>query len=185
MRHKMKLKIFFLLTASLLLVFFASPCMAAANPGEAAHAAGSAAEKTLDDIVHRAETDKSVADFVFKRPGYDAAKTADYARFFSKNLLAAWAEAEQDVLQQNCQGHYIQGQICGIDTNPVTCRPDAGAAAHLYQTKEEHRDNVLISYQWKDQDGQTDETLYRLVKDGEIWKLDGIDCGDGMVFNME
>jgi hypothetical protein len=151
---------------------------------ESFHAAQSAPEKTLDEIIRRSNNDQNMLDYALKRPWYDAKKNTGYSRLFTKGFLAALAGVESALVKQDCKGHYVEGEICGIDYNPITCGQDSNGNQHLYQTDGESNEAVTISYLWAANDSRADSPLFRLVKDREAWKLDGVACRNGAKFNM-
>ena len=148
------------------------------------HIAQSVPEKTLNNIIRRSENGDAMIDYILKIPGYAARQDHAYAHLFTKNLLIAWANAQAQFVQQDCGGKYLEGEICGIDENPVSCAQDFSDKEYLYQTQEESGQKAIISYRWADQATSNAGPKYRLVKSGNDWKLDGVNCGNGLKFNM-
>jgi hypothetical protein len=155
-----------------------------AGPRQPFHAARSVPEKALDAIIRRSDKDDNMFNYVLKRPGYDATKDAGYSRLFTPNLLLAWAHAEAELVKQDCGGKYLEGEICGFDYSPITCAQDSSDSGRVYRTIEATDDAVRIAYRWGGRGAPAEGPRYRLIKDGRDWKLDGVDCGDGVTFNL-
>jgi hypothetical protein len=125
----------------------------AAQPGsqEPFHAARSAPEKALDEIFHRSDNDDNLSEFVLKRPWYDAKKDKGYAPLFTQNLLTAWAGAEAQLVQHDCQGKYLDGEICGIDYSPITCGNATSDKGYVFRTKQADDRSASFSRDGRDQ----------------------------------
>jgi hypothetical protein len=171
---------------SLLVLSLAAWATTAAEAGspDPFHAARSAPERALDAIIRRSDKDEKLFDYILKRPGYDATKEAGYSRLFTPGLLQAWARAEAELVKQECGGRYIDGEICGIDYSPITCDQDASENGHLYRTRKIAGDAVVVASRRAGRGSPAEGPRYRLTKSGRDWKLDGVDCGDGVTFNM-
>jgi hypothetical protein len=157
----------------------------ASAPARAFHAARSAPEKTLDNILRRAIRDPNIVEFVLATPHCDAKKDTGYAPLFSKPLLKALADAQAALVKHDCGGRYIEGEICGIDHDPILCGQDYPDKGYLFQTSSENRQQAIVSTQWIGGDAQEAHPLYRMARDGGSWKLDGVDCRIGAKFNMD
>ena len=154
-------------------------------PQESFHVAQSDAEKALDDILRRYNTDHNMFAYVVGRPWYDAKKDTGYSLLFTKNLLQAVAKAESDAVKDSCGGKYIKGELCGLDFNPITCAQDYSEDGYLYRTIEDDGHKAIMFYLWAGHKPSDARTFYRLIKNGDHWKLDGVDCGNGDKFNMD
>jgi hypothetical protein len=170
----------------------AAACLAAANahaadavPADSFHAAKTPPEKALDDIVRRSETDEDISVYVLKIPGYDPKKAEEYSHLFTDDFLKSAAAVQARLVQKDCGGNYSEGDICGVDGNPVTCAQDVSKPDYLYQTQTEDDRTAAIVRRWSDPSPPGTESFYRLVKSGGVWKIDGIKCGDDLKFNMD
>jgi hypothetical protein len=148
------------------------------------HAAHSAPEKALNEIFHRSDNDDNLSEFVLKRPWYDAKKDKGYATLFTQSLLAAWASAEAQLVQQDCQGKYLDGEICGIDYSPITCGNATSDKGYVFRTKQADDRSAILFSRWAGHEASGEDSQYRMVKEAGSWRLDGVDCGDGAKFNM-
>ncbi len=149
------------------------------------HIAKTDAEKALDDILRRADKDGNMLEYVLGTSGYNAKIDPGYSRLFSINLLRAVAKAESDVVKRYCDGKYRDDDFCGLDYNPISCIQDSSEEGYRYKTTEDDSHKAIIFYQWVGYDPNKARVFYRLIKDGGLWKLDGIDCGNGAKFNMD
>jgi hypothetical protein len=91
---------------------------AEAGSSDAFHAARSVPEKVLDEIIRRSDKDDNLFYYILQRPGYDATKDSGYSRLFTRRLLQTWANAEAELVKQDCGGKYVDGEICGFDYSP-------------------------------------------------------------------
>ncbi len=148
------------------------------------HIAKSDAEKILDSIIHLTGKDANMYAYALGLPWYDAKKNTGYSRLFTKNFLRVAAKAELDAVKENCSGEYRDDDICGLDYDIFTCQESTSEKGYLYRTKEDNGQMAIIYYLWVGESIEEDRTFYKLIKDGGNWKLDGIDCGNGVKFNM-
>jgi hypothetical protein len=169
-------------------VFTCCAVVVSAAPGAGSeqpfHAARSAPEKALDEILRRSDHDDNLFEFVLKRPWFDPKKDKGYALLFTKQLLAAWAAAQAEQVRRDCQGKYVDGEVCGIDYNPIACGNATSEKGYVFRTKQANDREATISSRWAGQASRADGPLYRLVKEGGNWRLDGVDCGNSAKFNM-
>ena len=160
------------------------------------HFARSDAEKALAEILRLYTNDSNMFYYVTGRPYYDAKKDTGYARLFTKNLLQSVGKADSDLIKLEPDGKCVEGYLCGLDYDPIFCAQDSSDNGYIYWTTEDDGHKAIIYYLWSWGD-KTDEffpgsdktyeskKFYRLIKDDDHWKLDGIDCGDGTKFNMD
>lgn len=146
------------------------------------HAPVTPAEKVLDTILARANQDDNLFEFILKRPWYDPAKGSGYENMFSRTLLDEWARAEASMVKESCDGVYREGEICGIDYDPISCSQDP-PDAYTYRTKIASNQRVVIASMAPY--SATGAVNYVFVKTNGKWKLDGVDCGDGVKFNIQ
>jgi len=142
------------------------------------------AEKVLDKIFDLEDKDSNVLFFALGTPAYDPAKDTGYARLFTKALLKAWRKKEADLVQDDCDGKYREGEICGLDFDPIVCgqdRPDK----FVFRTIKSGKESATMIATWREYVKREETfTVYRLVKEEGDWKLDGVDCRNGHTFNM-
>jgi hypothetical protein len=151
------------------------------------------AEKALDAILTRAKTDYDMTFYALNEPHYDPLlgspharlvppEDKGYSRLFTKPLVNAWRELEKSLVQQSCGGKYIGGELCGLDYNPILCTQDDSDTFH-YHTVNSDKNMAIIEYS----PPETEYLLatYRMIKDQQGWKIDGVACRDSDKFNMK
>jgi glycine/D-amino acid oxidase-like deaminating enzyme len=84
------------------------------------HAPETQAEKQLDSLLQRANVEDELFDFVLLRPWYQPKAQHIYSQFFTDALLHAYRQREAVLVHENCDGVYREGEICGLDFNPIT-----------------------------------------------------------------
>jgi hypothetical protein len=159
-------------------------CQALLRPAsaESFHPPATAAEKALDQILKRAGKDDDELDNLLGGRGNKSFhRTVDYTAMLTKPLMAAIAAKEQALVQSECGGQYREGDICGLDYSPITCAQDSNDS-HLYRTETSAENYAEVSYD-ASKDGKAAVT-YRLVRETAGWKIDGIRCNDGDLFNF-
>jgi hypothetical protein len=95
-------------------------------------------------------------------------------------LIAALVKEEKKMVQKDCGGKYLQGEICGFDYSPITCAQDS-APSYLYHTVLDLQSRVVIEYAWPNETSRA--AVYTLVKRGDRWLIDGITCAGGAAFH--
>jgi hypothetical protein len=139
-------------------------------------------ERALDAILKQADQDPDLLDNLFdgrdKRP-YRAA--VDYTKVLTAPLMAAMSAKEKSLVQAGCDGHYRKGESCGLDYSPITCAQDLNDL-YLYRTNASSADRAEITYAWPGT--KKSAATYRLVHQGNAWKIDGISCTGGDAFNF-
>jgi hypothetical protein len=142
------------------------------------------AEIALDKIFDLEDKDSNMLFFALAMPYYHPPKDTGYAQLFTKALLKAWRKKEADLVRENCGGKYREGEICGLDFDPITCaqdRPDK----FVFRTIKSGKESVSIIAAWPQ--SVNDERYfkyYKLVKEEDVWKLDGVYCRESDNFNM-
>ncbi len=153
-----------------------------AAPAAQFHAPQSAAERALDRIVKRADTDDEQLDNLFHRFGpVPAAKRVDYRAMLSAPLLAAMRGEERRQVQADCGGQYQADGICGLDFSPITCSQD-NVPAYQYRTLAATPDTAMIELRWPGE--KNIAATYRLKRMDGAWKIDGVACDGGVRFNF-
>lgn len=144
-------------------------------------------EKRLDEILHLAEvklwSEPSAEDYVLQAPYRDQKYDSKYADFFSQAYVRACAKKEKELVDRYCGGNYISGEQCGIDFSPIACTQDSNNS-YVYNTLMETDKVARIEYKWHLTDDKPDAT-YRLIKQGNVWVIDGVKCEVGDNFNMD
>lgn len=178
----MRIRVLFLLATSVLLISYANvtPTYTIFN------APKTEAEKALDGILKRATVDANFFEFVLKRPWFDPAKGNDYSTMLTQTLLDTLAAREAKYVKEDCGGKYLDGEICGLDYDPITCGQDP-PLAYRFRTRMQKEGvavistvNALSSNDFANYRLIADEypPTYRMLKVNGQWQLDGIDCGD-------
>lgn len=147
------------------------------------HPAKHSAEKWLAWLLKRAERDDSMIFYVVGAPFRDRRKDANYRGLFSTGLEADWAAAEAGEVRKNCGGQYMNGEICGLDFDPLVCGQDVSEKGYLFRIDDMAENSAIITMRWPwiEQPVAT----YRLLKQGKRWRLDGVTClPNGPTFNM-
>jgi hypothetical protein len=67
---------------------------------------------------------------------------------------------------------------------PISCGQDSSEGGRRYRTKDAGDDAVVVASRRAGRGSSAEGPLYRLIKDGRDWKLDGVDCRDRVKFNM-
>lgn len=137
---------------------------------------------TLDVFASEDERFGPLQDFIIGYPNRDKKFDHFYANFFSRELLLAWHQAEQEQVALECGGKYINGELCGLSVNPLTCAHDFPSNGYVYNTLFENEFQTTVLVAWN---GHEESTigLYRLVKENKHWVLDSVSCTDGAHFN--
>ena len=135
-------------------------------------------ETALDRILHLADSDGEQLANLLHRPGADG--RVDYAQILTPALIAAMRNTEKQLVQEDCGGKYLQGEICGLDYSPITCAQDT-APSYIYHTVLELGDRAVIEYAWPS--GKVPVATYMIVKVRNGWKIDGVTCAHGGKFN--
>jgi hypothetical protein len=145
----------------------------AAGPG-GFHRAATEPEKTLDRVLRLSEKDPALVEFLLATPQYKAKAGKDYGRYVTSRLRADLAALERAAVAENCQGKYLDGELCGLDYNPLTCAQDMADGAYLYQTEFSGDGRADIAYKWPGQKAVV--ARFALVQEGGVWKLDAVTC---------
>lgn len=136
---------------------------------------------TFEELASRDSRFGPFLDFVLGYPKRNTDFDQLYEPFFTPALIKAWRKAEHDQVIQDCNGRYIDGELCGLGYNPVTCGQDTPPAGYVYKTQMETDEVTLIVSSWKGWDEPT--AVYRMVKKEGQWRLDSVLCSSGDRFN--
>jgi hypothetical protein len=55
-----------------------------------------------------------------------------------------------DAVNNKCNGIYIDGNLCGIEYDPLICAQDDNNGVYLYKTVSATTDTAIIAYKWPD-----------------------------------
>ena len=146
------------------------------------HAAISEAEKRLDTLIKMTESDSGFYFYAVGAPFRDKSKDYKFSEYVTQPLLNSWNKYEVEIVKKDCGGTYKDGEICGIDYNPLTCTQDNNEGKYVYSTYFDNKRTAIISYKWE----KSHDTIatYRLVAANGVWAIDGVMCGVGVKFNM-
>ena len=164
------------------LIFAAGAALAWPAAAEPLHPPATSAERALDGILKHADSDGQQLDNLFGGRGqHNFHASADYSKVLTAPLLAAITARQKAVVQADCGGQYKKGELCGLDYSPITCAQDF-SDTYLYRTQSSGEDRAEITYYWPGTDKPV--ATYRLIRQAETWKIDGIRCTGGDAFNF-
>ncbi|TAN61306.1 MAG: hypothetical protein EPN20_12625 [Magnetospirillum sp.] len=146
------------------------------------HQAASDAELALDRIIRLSDHDDGLFLFITKRPDRDKNRDTEYPDLFSKNLMKSVADVERRLVKKTCGGVY-DGEICGLDFNPVTCAQDYSEDGYVYRTEDTGHGAAVVSLKWPRLSGVV--ATYRMIRSDNHWIMDGVECGPNTKFNMK
>lgn len=147
------------------------------NEGALFHAAETESEKWLDNVLRQPERVERTQSNAAGRQKSDA--------FFSKELQGSWRKREEGAVAKNCGGSENEGELCGLDFDPLICAQDDNDGQYLYRTESQAGGVVHISMRWKESEDISQAlALYRIVRKDKRWMIDGIKCHHGEQFNM-
>lgn len=152
------------------------------------HAAATAPEKALDKILM---LDNSISDrgeiFYYLTGRINKKDASEYSYFFTEPFRTSVTKVELELVEKDCGGKYIEGELCGLDFSPINCAQDS-SEFYFYRTEKASKYETIISYKWPGSvpSNAIKYTKFRLVKENNIWKLDGVSCGGdvNIGFNM-
>jgi hypothetical protein len=150
------------------------------------HAAQTDAEQKLDLIlrlIDDTEQGTNIFHYIETWPHTKPDAPLQHADFFTKDLVYAWSRLEKETADQECNGRYLDGEICGLNFNPLTGEQDV-PEAYFYHTAESGPDYAIVQTLW-DSDLvdliktplplATFSTLaYRMVLHNGVWLIDGV-----------
>ena len=147
------------------------------------HPPSSAAEQALDAIIHMDDGDDDGRLFFFaiKAPWRDRSLDRAYSPYFSRALQESWRRTERAMVTRSCGGHYKEGELCGMESGPITCAQDISGIGYLYRTRRSGPKERLIEMTWISLPGVV--ATYRMVIRQNRWILDGVNCTQGFSFN--
>jgi hypothetical protein len=93
--------------------------------------------------------------------------------------------AERKKVQKDCEGHYVQGDQCGLGFDPLLCAQDISEIGYRFRTEYLTEKTAVITYSWAG-DGKSRMkpiASYILTNENEQWVLDGVSCLNGVRFN--
>lgn len=136
--------------------------------------------RLLERLVRLTEQDKNQLDNLFNgRSDPTFRQTSDYSSYLTSALIDSIRSEETRLLNQTCQGHYRDGEICGLDYSPITCAQDT--PTFTYKVIKLKADKAIITAQHL---SYPDIATYYLIRVKDHWKVDGIDCLGITRFNV-
>ena len=140
------------------------------------------AEKALDKILKIENVGNIRLGTSYLEDGALADNTGlNYAEIMTQEIFNTILKEEQNLVDENCGGKYREGEICGLDYDPVTCTQDV-VEQYLYNTLRMSEEEAHIEYKWPST--STAVAKYRLIKADGRWKIDGIQCASSHGFNV-
>ncbi len=153
------------------LAFFLIFACSTAQAGETYfHPPREAAESRLDTILRRSIIEDGYSRGMTDR---DQAFTAEYLRDFTPALLRAIVAEEERLVRQDCNGHYIEGDLCGMDYVALWCGQDIRPDLRYHM-------RVEAGQTWIDTNSPAH---YRIMRHKKGWRIDGIQCEEGKGFH--
>lgn len=178
----MKFKVAYSLFLALMIL--TSSC--AVRNGALFHPPRTGAEEALDALLVHDKKDENMYEYLLGRPSYDASKNPGYTRWVTQDFVNAVRAKEKELVQENCGGEYVAGELCGIDVHLPICAQDDSSMDYLFHTIRATATEAHIVYAWQEHIGQNNAIsgpVFRMVLQDEVWKLDGLDCGEDYRFN--
>jgi len=118
------------------------------------------------------------------RPPTKPAPNAPYLKRLTVPLATAILVAEARAVKESCGGVYKEGELCGLDADPIICGQDS-PDYYLFRTLQAGPTVAIVEAAWPPDAGKPPERsgAYRLKLDGSVWKIDGISCAAGDRYN--
>jgi hypothetical protein len=150
--------------------------IAGAAPAAAAfHPPRTAAELALSAALRRADADEEQLDNLFHRYGpVPRAKRVDYAQYLTTNFWDRLRRKEAAMVRRDCGGVYRDGEVCGMDSSPITCAQDDLPSPLAYRSEAAADGRVRV---WLRDACGSPATLYIRTLDHGVWKIDDARCG--------
>ncbi len=144
-------------------------------PPEAFHAPQTEAEKALNNIQTQEKKNPDMGRYLTKN---DADKESP---FLTKKFMQT-AKGRNKALE-HCSD---ENPCISAGFNPLTCgAQDSSEYDQLFHTIKENTHEAIIMSTWREHLYPSIEgPIYKMVKDGKVWKLDGVACGENR-FNVE
>jgi len=158
-----------------------APPLSAAN--EHFRAPRNDVEGALSKILWKADYDRGFLDYLFADPNRNPKHDGTYSALVTKGLRDSVIAYEKTLPKNVCDGKFRSGRNCGYDANPLTCRTEVGH--YLYATQNKPKTAATVALISEEQIIPDDRVTYKLVKQGGVWKIDGILCPNGPAFNAK
>lgn len=170
---------------ALCVVFAAAGTGAEPAPAPAFHRPSTEAELALNalldiDAKHGLH-DTQLHDFLINYNGGRKAHEKEFSRYFTPRFVDAVAAMERKLVAKNCGGHYVEGDMCGLESSPLNCAQDDPAEGYWHQAERSDSRAVIIASAWQPNGPIT--ARYRMVKRHGAWVLDAVACPGGERFN--
>jgi len=161
------------LLGAAVLIALAVPAAAAAPAGF--HPPKSPAEVALDKVLKAADADEFQLDNLLHRYPVVPKKRVDYRTMLSAALIAAMQAEEKKLVAHDCGGKYLEGEVCGMDSSPITCAQDV-VTPYMYKTIDQKGAAATIA---------GPSATYHMMQTHTGWQIDGIKCNEGSAFNFK
>ena len=141
-------------------------------------------EKRLEEIFRVARKSKEIVPFILDLSWRDPSGNREFPRMFTPALLHAWKKQAKTLTEQDCdKGYYEAGKgSCNLGPHPIYCEL-INDDLFVVRTTVERGHNSIITYSYSGGRPAL-RFVYRMTKDGNEWKLDGIHCDNDYWFNM-
>jgi hypothetical protein len=155
------------------------PTLAMADDGEF-HAPATQAERALHDILAFDTNPANAKHRLNILQG--STDTSLLTEWLTPELKTELAATEAELVQQECDGQYIDHNVCGFGFDPLLCAQDVSDSPYMYYTTQADASQAIIEYRWREDPDNT-YGRYKMVRKGTSWQLDGIDCAQLGQFN--
>jgi hypothetical protein len=131
-------------------------------------------EISLSAALKRADADDEQLDNLFHRYGpVPRAKRVDYAQYLTARFWDRLRRQEAAMVRKDCGGRYEDGEVCGMESSPITCAQDTLPAPLAYRSEPSADGRVRV---WLKDAGGSPATLYVMAHEGGVWKIDDARC---------
>jgi hypothetical protein len=144
------------------------------------HIASSDAEIKINSIIRISEIDYDFTEYLLKNTG-NKIKSNKFSQLVRKDLVTYLRNKEKKLVKNDCGGKYLEGEICGIDINPITCTQDNSEYPYYYKSVKV-KDGYIIHYRWKEFDDIV--ASYHMVYLNKKWILSGLNCKEYLKYNI-
>ncbi|WP_156520955.1 hypothetical protein [Magnetospirillum moscoviense] len=151
----------------------ASPAGQETVPHASYHPAENAVEKALDFILVAADNDLRINRFILDSNGA-AKKYREFRRYFTDAYLNSARIVERRLLNSECGGKYIRGEICGYNASALNCAQSDSELGYFFSTETTSASQATILVAWGG--NSTPTGRYRMVLLAGMWVVDGVDC---------
>ncbi len=140
------------------------------------HSAITNAEISLERSINITIPDDYVIENIFQLKSVKYDKKINYKKYLTNGVINSIRSEEKWQLDKYCNGKYIDGEICGLDYNPITCANDFTDESYYFTVKQT-KNTAEILHAWYKTDPVSEMPRYFMVRENGVWKIDGIVCG--------